>query len=163
MTSARRFRAQRKPATVRGSGSGSDQREAACVGDSRERDGRARSARGGQGGLSVPKPPRGARPAARGALTPYAFRLPRTPHEHAAPHAHSTRDPRAGPSGDSQFPDRLSLARLGAPRFAQLLKHAFFQQVLHGLAAVASRDAIVVLVSHEGEVADGFQEFLARG
>ena len=36
--------------------SGSDQRAAGCVGDSRQRDGRARSARGGWGGLSVPKP-----------------------------------------------------------------------------------------------------------
>ena len=73
---------QRRSASVGGSGSVSDQRQAASVGGSRERDGRARSARGGQGGLSVPKSPRGVRPAAPGALTPspYAFRLPRTPH-----------------------------------------------------------------------------------
>jgi hypothetical protein len=78
---------------VSGSGSVSDQRKAACVGGWRERDGRARSARGGQGGLSVPKPLWGERPATREARTPslHAFRLPRIAHEHAHPLAHATR------------------------------------------------------------------------
>jgi len=82
---------QRRSASVSVSGSVSDQRKAACVGGSR--DGRARSARDGQVGPSVPKPPRGERPAEAGALThtPYAFRLPRTPHEHAHALAHAAR------------------------------------------------------------------------
>jgi hypothetical protein len=71
---------QRRPGSVSGRGSVSDQRKATCVGGSR--DGRARSARGGQGGLSVPKPPgvrlRGPRPAERSRprLTLSASRTP---------------------------------------------------------------------------------------
>jgi len=38
-----------------------------------------------------------------------AFRLPRTPLELAHPHAlaHATREPRAGPAGGPEFPDKL--------------------------------------------------------
>ena len=80
----------RRSASVRVSGSGSvsDQRKAACVGDSRERDGRARSARGGQGGLSVPKP-QGR--AARGTLS--AFRVPHTNSLTLTPTRPATRGP----------------------------------------------------------------------
>jgi hypothetical protein len=101
---------QRRSASVRvrvgGSGSVSDQRKAASVGGSRERDGRARSARGGRGGLSVPKPQCAAR---GGALTPspYAFRVRHTNSLTPTLSRPAGRDPRAGPSGGPQFPDTL--------------------------------------------------------
>ena len=77
---------KRRPASVSGRGSVSDQRQAACVGGSRER----------------------AWPTTRRALTPHAFRLPRTPHEHA--HAPRSRGSRlAGHSDGPEFPDRLCL------------------------------------------------------
>jgi len=78
--------AARRPASVGGSGSVSDQQSAACVGGSRER----------------------ARPATPGALTPspHAFRLPRTPHEHAHALAHATRDARDGLPGCPTIPLR---------------------------------------------------------
>jgi hypothetical protein len=59
----------RSPSGVSVSGSVSDRRHAVCVGDWCEQ------------------------PAMCGALTPYAFRLPRTPHELAHALAHATREP----------------------------------------------------------------------
>jgi hypothetical protein len=73
----------RRPASAPVSGSVSDQRKAACVGGSRERE----------------------RTAARGALMPHTFRSPHTPPEHA----HTAREPRASPSGGTRFPDMLYL------------------------------------------------------
>ena len=51
------FLTRHRSTSVRVSGSVSDQRGAVGVGDWRDGGGRTRSARGGQGGLSVPKPP----------------------------------------------------------------------------------------------------------
>jgi len=101
-------------ASVSGRGSVSDLRLAACVGGSGERDGRARSARGGQGGLSVPKPPcgvSGLRHAERSRPRP-TLSASRVPHTNTLTPSHTqpaTREPRAGPAGGPQFPDTLAL------------------------------------------------------
>jgi hypothetical protein len=75
---------------------------ATCVGGLGERDGRARSARGGQGGLSVPKPPRGERPAARSSSSRKTPTNSLTPD----PKRPASRELRAGPAGGPELPDK---------------------------------------------------------
>ena len=50
---------------------------------------------------------------------------------------------------------------IGAAGLADVRENALLHQVRHGLPAVARGDAIIVLVGHEGEVADGLGELLA--
>ena len=70
---AKGFPGQHRPASVSGGGSVSAERRAACVGDSRVSE----------------------RHADRGPPAPYAFRLPRSPHELAHALALAARDPQA--------------------------------------------------------------------
>ncbi|HJX63903.1 MAG TPA: hypothetical protein VJ860_08105 [Polyangia bacterium] len=96
-TSASDLPEQRKSVSVSGHGSVSDQRNAACVGDSR--DGRAKR---GAGGVGCPSR---SPPGVSG--TRIAFRIPRNAHELAHALAHATREPRPGlPSGRSLPPGR---------------------------------------------------------
>ena len=93
------------------SGSESDRRKAACAGGSR------------------------AQLATRVALTPHAFRLPRTPHEHAHPHALAAREPRAVlVVDDPQIPTGSSLQYLALGHRLAHLAQGLFLQLTNALA-----------------------------
>ena len=115
------------------SGSVSDQRNAPCVGGSRER-----SARGGRGGVSIPELLSGCAARDARALTPspHAFRPHRAPHTNTLPPSltrPANRLRRAVPSGCTQFPEALYLgskARL-VPMPSALASSSAFQRLAH--------------------------------